>query len=308
MHNHGARTGSGTRTRRFRALAVCLLLSPWVAAADSGAWKSTHKQFRYEGIDGGEHAIRVYFPGGQVTGRKRPCFIFFHGGSWGGGSLAQGYGLCDYLAGRGMVAMTADYSMHKKGPDGKIALPGGESKKRICVIDGKTVIRWVRSRADALGVDADRIVLAGASAGGHIAVLSMMDDQYNNPQDRQDVTTTAQAFVLLCPAFTQPARGKMEDVSAFRHLDKRWPPTLVLAGEKDRWKWASDALVRELRKRQVPVQNWMAPQMGHMFFRKGKWDAVTRRGIDAFLVANGFLDGESPLQPAVDGAALVVVP
>lgn len=283
---------------------LCFVPCP-VWADDTGSDKAAYKVYHYTGMNGQKHAIRVYFPPEPTDSDRRPCFIFFHGGGWVGGSLAQGYGFCEYLAGRGMVAMTGNYSMHRKGEDGKIQIPPGQSKKRICVVDGKTVVRWARTRAGELGIDADRIVLAGASAGGHIAVLSMMDDMYNDPADPQNVATAAQAFVLLCPAFTQPQKGEMEDVSVFRHLDKAWPPTLVIAGENDRWKWASDAVVGELRKRGISVHSRMAPREGHMFFRQGNWGNVTKMEIDAFLVANGFLDGESPLKPAPDSGRLV---
>ena len=52
-----------------------------------------------------------------------------------------------YLAGRGMVAATADYrvkSRHEATPaDG--------------VEDAKSAVRWVRAHAGGLGIDADRI-------------------------------------------------------------------------------------------------------------------------------------------------------
>ncbi|MFQ5604019.1 MAG: hypothetical protein ACE5HS_12190 [bacterium] len=42
-------------------------------------------------------------------GDQRPAIIFFFGGSWRYGSPIQFAKHCEYLATRGMVAMTADY-------------------------------------------------------------------------------------------------------------------------------------------------------------------------------------------------------
>jgi hypothetical protein len=63
---------------------------------------------------------------GEVDDR-RPCYIFFHGGGWKSGDLNQGKPFCEYLSSRGIVAMTANYSMHPKENEGQLAL--GKAKE-----------------------------------------------------------------------------------------------------------------------------------------------------------------------------------
>jgi len=270
----------------------------------------TKKVYTYTGIKGQEQKMEVYLPDGHKPSDKRPCFIFFHGGGWKSGVLNEGRPLCTYLASRGIVTLTASYSMH---PDAKKAalsdpdaineplkLPEGESRKRICVIDGKTVIRWAKKNADELGIDPDRIITSGASAGGHIAVLQMMDDQFNNPNDPEEVDTTVQAFVLLCPAFTLPKKDKVPDVNVFQYVDKKFPPTLFIVGEKDFWLKASNPLAEQLIEKNNDVEVWMAHGAGHMFHRQKNWYPTTKIMVDRFLVDHGFLEGQSPLEPVSD--------
>jgi acetyl esterase/lipase len=64
------------------------------------------------------------------------------------------------LTGQGHVIVDVAYRMY---PDTDV--PG-------MVADALRAVGWVREHADELGVDADRIVLAGGSAGGHLSLLA----------------------------------------------------------------------------------------------------------------------------------------
>ena len=265
------------------------LVALGLCAAASGK-----KEYTYTGMNGDRHSIEVYTPKNHSAEAKAPCFIFFHGGGWSNGNLKAGRPICEYLASRGMVALTADYSMHSRADEAK--LPQGESRKRICVMDGKTVVRWVKQHADELGVDSNRIAVGGASAGGHISVLQMMDEHYINPSDPKGVDTDVQAFVLLCPAFTILERDRTPDVNVFNHLDKEFPPSLFLMGETDNWKTASVQLIGKLIQKDADVEAWVGPGVGHMFFRTEGWVTPTNIKVDEFLVKHGLLEGQTPLR------------
>ena len=104
--------------------------------AESTPTHSAIKDFFYTGIDGQSHIIKVYFQN-QKPKKKAPCAVFFHGGGLAGGSHTQFRNICEYLAARGMVSITADYSLTNK--EARAALPGGKSWKRDSVIDAKVV-------------------------------------------------------------------------------------------------------------------------------------------------------------------------
>lgn len=163
-------------------------------------------------------------------------------------------------------------------------------------MDGKTVIRWAKKHADELGIDPERMVVSGASAGGHISVLSMMDSEFSNPKDPKEINTEVQAFILLCPAFTILTRDTSPDVNVFKHLDKKFPPILFIVGETDNWKKASDVFVEKLSAKNEDLETWMGPKGGHMFFRTKGWITPTLLRIDAFLTAKGFLEGSTTLE------------
>jgi acetyl esterase len=286
----------------FRGSLIILMLlsvaSTALAVKKSDANGSKNKAYSYTGMNGQQHAIRAYFPANHNPSDKAPCFVFFHGGAWTGGHLNQGNLFCEYLSSRGMVAITENYSMHPK--EAQKQLPEGESRKRICVMDGKTVIRWVKEHADELGINPERMVVSGASAGGHIGVLSMMDRDFSNPEDPKEINTEVQAFILLCPAFTVLAKDTSSDVNVFKHLDKQFPPTLFIVGETDNWKNASDVLVEKLSAKNEEVDVWMGPSAGHMFFRTEGWRTPTLLRMDAFLTAKGFLEGSTTLESTPD--------
>src|SRR5437870_9383869 len=100
--------------------------------------------------------LYVYYPAGHKASDKRAAIVFFFGGGWTNGSPGQFEQHCKHLASRGMVAMTADYRVASRN----------QVKAVSCVADAKSAIRYVRKEAARLGIDPNRIVAAGGSAGG----------------------------------------------------------------------------------------------------------------------------------------------
>src|SRR5439155_3760105 len=100
--------------------------------------------------------LHLYRPADWKASDKRPAVVFFFGGGWKNGSHVQFTHQAEYFASRGLVCATADYrvaNQHHTTPD-------------ACIEDAKSAMRYVRGHAAELGVDPDRIVSAGGSAGG----------------------------------------------------------------------------------------------------------------------------------------------
>ena len=118
--------------------------------------------FVYKKIGETELSLTVYYPEGWEANQQRPAIVFFFGGGWVQGTTKQFEPQSKALSSRGMVAICADYrvkSRHEVTPD-------------ACVEDAKSAIRWVRQHNKELGIDPNKIVGAGGSAGGHLAACT----------------------------------------------------------------------------------------------------------------------------------------
>lgn len=263
------------------------------------------KEVVYKTSGGEKQVMELYFPPNHDAAKARvPGVILFHGGGWAGGSLVQFREACDYLARRGLVTATANYRMLSKAE--VQSLPEGESRKRVCVTDAKSAIRWFKAHADEFGVDPKRIVTGGGSAGGHISVLAALNDRgLDDSSDPQNVDTQVLGFLLFNPAFVMPGRDRDPDVDVFEHLDGDVPPFLFLFGSKDGWKPASDQLFTTLKQRRIPAKYFVAEDANHGFWLRDPWDALCLAECDAFLVSLGILAGPAPSPPAAGGSRLV---
>ncbi|MCM8535783.1 MAG: alpha/beta hydrolase [Lentisphaeraceae bacterium] len=259
------------------------------------------KSYKYEGMLG-EQSITVYFPENHKIEDKAPCLVFFHGGGWSGGSPNQFRSIAQYFAKRGAVCVTPTYS---KNPKAKVKnLPKGESRKRVCVIDGKSVMRWVVENAAVIGIDKDKIAAGGASAGGHISVLSFLDKEYNNPNDSK-VDFDVKAFLLYCPAFSSSST-KPYDVSVYKNLPKKLPPMLFIVGEKDSWKKGSDSLVKAVTEQGTEVRHLMGPGEKHMFYGSKDWGSLSLLASDQFLIEKGILTGTPTAKSSNDNKLVLI--
>jgi len=101
--------------------------------------------------------VRVPPPSGETA---RPTLLYLHSGGWVAGSRVNLADFVERQLARGWNVVSIDYAL---APAATFPAPNGDVDRAI---------RWVRANAAALGVDADRMVLVGTSAGGNLAVLA----------------------------------------------------------------------------------------------------------------------------------------
>ena len=90
----------------------------------------------------------------------QPTLIFIHGGGWTGGSKAQRtLAIQPYLA-MGLNVVNVEYRLAKVAP------------APAAVEDSRCALKWVYSHAKEFGFDTRRLVVAGDSAGGHLAMMT----------------------------------------------------------------------------------------------------------------------------------------
>ncbi|QDT59730.1 Carboxylesterase NlhH [Stieleria bergensis] len=266
------------------------------------------KVYVYKQVDGVNREMEIYFPKGHDASKQTvPGIILFHGGGWGAGSRVAFSDQCDYFASRGMVAATVTYRLRTK--EDRAKLPVGQSTKRVCLPDVKSAIRWFKQHANELGVDPDRIVAGGGSAGGHLCLLGTTNPGLNDPSDPQGIDTSVAAYVLFNPALSK-SDAKDPDVDFMQHLKSDFGPAIVFFGSEDKWLrngWMpAAAKMKSLGVTSVEMQ--IAQGQTHAFFNKQPWKEVTLIAADEFLTKLGFLQGKPTLAMPDTGQRLIVKP
>ena len=124
-----------------------------------------------------EIPVRIYTPKGG--GIARPAFVNFHGGAFILGVLETEHSRCLATSAKGgAVAIGVDYRLAPENP-----FPAG-------VEDCYAALKWVAENATSLGIDPNKIVIGGGSAGGNLtAAVALM------ARDRQGPPLAAQMLI-----------------------------------------------------------------------------------------------------------------
>lgn len=117
----------------------------------------------YKQISDRQLKLHVFEPDGHKSSDRRSAFVIFHGGGWTGGSPRRTYPFADHFRKLGMVGISVEYRLLRK--DSGVTVFD-------CVKDGRSAVRYVRQHAEELGVEPQKIIVAGCSAGGHVVVSS----------------------------------------------------------------------------------------------------------------------------------------
>ena len=109
--------------------------------------------------------LDLYLPPGKRTG-ARPLVVYVAGGGWtadrprNAGAIEDFPGMFVSLAKKGYVVASIRYRL------------SGEAKFPAAEHDTKTALRWLRANAAKYGIDKNRSVIWGSSAGGQLAGLA----------------------------------------------------------------------------------------------------------------------------------------
>ena len=164
-------------------------------------------------------------PRGRVK-RALPAIVYFVGGGWVNGNVEYQIPNAAWFRDHGIVAITADYRVKSRHGTTPIE----------CIQDAKSAIRYVRGHARELGVDPDRIIAAGGSAGGHIAICTFLDGG-DAPGEDLKISTKPNAIVLHNPVLGEGSGADFfaahPEFSPILHVKKGWPPTVLSNGTKD---------------------------------------------------------------------------
>ena len=244
----------------------------------------------YKEIDGRELELFIFYPDGKKPATPAPAIIFFHGGGFSKGTPSAFYYAADYFASRGMVAISARYRLRSK-----------KSDKLDCLKDAKSAMRYVFKNAAALGVNPNKVVAAGGSAGGSLAGATATSKIINEETDDLSISTVPAAIVLFNPIGIGTNKQGMwtdeikDDFSPGRKIEPGIPPTLVMIGDQDKFIDPETVKSFQTKLQDVGTRCDLAlyPGAKHSFFDNSEeWVIETLGRADTFLSSLGILQGK----------------
>jgi acetyl esterase/lipase len=277
-----------------------LIFLCWPLALHAATYEP-NRSVIYKKIEGVELKLDVFEPRGLKASDHRPAIVFFFGGGWVNGSPNQFYQHAREMADHGMLAFSADYRVKRRS----------KTTPFECVKDGKSAIRWVREHAAELGVDPNRIIAAGGSAGGHVAACTGIIEGCEEAGENMAVSSVPNAMILFNPVLDTTKNGygaknfepkQQTEISPCHQVRKGIVPTLVCHGTADKTVPFENAerfarLMKEAGNEcvLVPFQGKDHGFFNGSFFRPKNDDVdfnLTIKESLKFLTSHAFLDAK----------------
>lgn len=186
----------------------------------------------YKQIDTVQLKMEIYQPKAFVKTKKYPTIIFYFGGGWNGGSMAQFKTYAAHCVEKGMIAVMVDYRVKSRQKTSPF-----ESLK-----DAKSAIRYLRRNAKELNIDPTMIIASGGSAGGQLAAACYTNETINETGEDLIISAKPNALVLFNPVIDNGIGGygyerigdRYVEFSPIHNIHKGFPPTVFFVGTKDK--------------------------------------------------------------------------
>lgn len=183
-----------------------------------------------------EKHLNIFSP--KKSASLKPVFIFIHGGSWDSGKKELYSFFGKRLARKEMVAVIIDYPLSPEYIISDMTLATAQS------------VKWVKENIEEYRGDPDQIYVSGHSAGGHLAALLSIKDEYF---EALDIKNPIKGAILIdaagldmysflkkknYPAGTSYLKTFTNDSEIWKehspiyYMEKNDPPLLIMMGGK----------------------------------------------------------------------------
>ncbi len=228
-----------------------------------------------------EHADVYPAAGAAEADRGAPILVYLHGGFWALRTSKEFGFVARGPASRGVATVVVNYALCPEVTIDEI------------VRQTRAALSWIYKNAGGIGGDAERIHVAGHSAGGHLTAMLLETDWegvYGLPGDIIKSACAISGLFDLAPfpyTFLQPKlQLSWEQVlrnSPILHVPQDAPPLLLVYGE------AEGAEFR--RQSEDLLSAWRSKDLNA--------DLLVLPGDNHYDVIEGFLDCESTLCSAI---------
>ena len=245
------------------------------AAAAGGRW-SRHS-YGAAPLQGIEWCL----PAAATASRPAALLLFVHGGYWQELSAADSLFAAAACIERGFAFAALDYTL----------APAATLENIID--ESRQALTWIGTHAAALGIDRERIVIAGSSAGAHLSAMMALPQADIGPATPAGARITPRAAVLVSGIYwLEPLIGTSIDealrlsretahaASPALHPLVGFPPALVCWGEIETsaFKQQSRHFAARLREAGTPCELLEVPQRNHFDVILGLADETTALG------------------------------
>lgn len=233
--------------------------------------------------------LDVYRPPEGVES-KRMGIIHLFGGGFMGGNKGAGYIINDAkaLGARGYTSISANYRLASQG------------HWPAQIYDTKAAIRWTRANADRIGIDPDKIAVAGYSAGGMLSLMAAgtngmaeFEGTGGNAGVSSDVTASIGVYPLASAEIAtmlwaegEATPEKIAAASPTTYIGPSFAPTIFIHGTADTTVPITSSInfFNRLRELDVPTALTAIQGAAHAFDNSAL-DAVEvmEQSVDLFL-------------------------
>ena len=165
----------------------------------------------------------MYYSEGSNSNYKKPVVVLVHGGGFTGGDKKQSLyiKMAERFAKAGYVSFSVNYRLHSQG------------KIDITVLDNAvsdlfSAIRWILMHSEEYGIDPDKIIIAGDSAGGAIVINAAYSDSGKNL-----IKGCINLWGGLCFNRLNEYANQWGEPVNYYPIAPDIPPTCIVHGDKD---------------------------------------------------------------------------
>ncbi|MBA6412687.1 alpha/beta hydrolase [Parahaliea sp. F7430] len=220
--------------------------------------------------------------------QRRPAILYLFGGGWLSGHREQFQTQAEYFADQGMVSILVDYRVFSRH----------QTTPLDALDDAQDAFDWVSHHATKLSIDPNKIIIAGGSSGGHLALCSALNC------NGRGLSTKPVALILYNPVtdlraaspelgfsegelalLANMTREEIHQFSPATQPCKKLPPTLIIYGMEDPLlAQAEQGLCAKTSEHTPAMQIMRWPGVGHGFFNKEPWLHETTKATEQFLL------------------------